>query len=220
MDRRPTTTLSYAQSLDGRIATALGDSQWISGEETLRLAHELRGSHDAILVGVGTILSDDPHLTCRLPGGRDPHRVVLDSRLRTPVESKVARPAPTVRTTIFCANPTPEKRRAELETAGIAVVPVASDATGLDLRAVLDALVDMGVASLLVEGGSGVVTSFFRAGLVDRLVLVSAPLVIGAGTDAVGDLGVRRLGEARRGRTTAVRQAGNDVVWEMEFERG
>lgn len=228
MDWRPRITLTYAQSLDGRIATATGDSRWISGEETLRLAHELRNEHDGILVGIGTVLADDPQLTCRIPGGRNPHRVVLDSELRTPLDSHAASQAHEVTTTIFCRPDAPADRRASLEAAGVEVVTLAGgprseaaangNGSQLGLNEVLRDLRAAGVRRLLVEGGSGILTNLFAARLVDRLVLVCAPLVIGTGTSAVGDLQVRRLATAWRGHTVSVRQAGEDIVWEVRFD--
>lgn len=214
-------TLTYAQSLDGRIATATGQSQWISGDETLRLAHELRRDHDAILVGAGTVVADDPQLTCRIEHNRNPHRCVLDSSLRVPAASRVVADAGEVPTSIFHASGSPEEasaaKAAELRKAGVTLVSVPAGAHGLDLRAVLGHLHESGFASLLVEGGAGVLTSFFRARLVDRLVLVSAPMVVGTGTEAIGDLGVEHLGAAQRGTTRSVRQLGDDIVWEIDF---
>lgn len=214
-------TLTYAQSLDGRIATATGQSQWISGDETLHLAHELRRDSDAILVGAGTVIADDPRLTCRIERGRDPHRCVLDSTLRVPAESHIVSQAASVATTVFFdasrMDAEQEARASTLRRAGVELVDVPATESGLDLRAVLLHLRESGHASLLVEGGSGVITSFFRAALVDRLVLVSAPMVIGSGTEAVGDLGTERLSAALRGTTRSVRQLGNDVVWEVAF---
>jgi riboflavin-specific deaminase-like protein len=217
MNRRPRTTLSYAQSLDGRIATSIGDSQWISGDETLELAHRLRNDHDAVMVGIGTVLADDPRLTCRLPGGRNPRRIILDSQLRLPADSQIATQAPNVATIVFCDENASTMRAAELREMGLAVESVEAPGGALDLQTVLARLRQLGIGTLLVEGGSGVITSFFRQRLVDRLVLVSAPIVIGTGTEAVRDLGIRRLAEAQRGTTTSVSQAGDDIVWEMRF---
>jgi len=226
MQRRPRITLTYAQSMDGRIATATGDSQWISGAETLRLAHELRARHDAIMVGVGTVIADDPQLTCRIDGGRNPHRVILDTTLKTPTSSHVAADARAIPTTVFHQRPNPgdpaepdlAERAARLAALGVALRPVARARDGLDLRAVLAELRAMGFESLLVEGGSRLLTSLYAARAVDRVILVGAPVVIGAGTEAVRDLGLRRLADAWRGTTVGVRQAGDDVVWEISFE--
>jgi len=226
MERRPLITLTYAQSMDGRIATVTGDSQWISGPQTLRLAHELRDRHEAIMVGVGTVIADDPQLTCRIDGGRNPHRVVLDTTLRTPEGSHVAADARTVPTTVFHARSAPEddaaralsERAARLASLGVDLRPVATERGRLDLNAILAELHAMGFRSLLVEGGSRLLTSLYAARLVDRVVLVSAPVVTGAGTEAVGDLGLRRLADAWRGTTVGVSQAGDDIVWEISFE--
>lgn len=220
-NRRPRVTLTYAQSLDGRIATSTGQSQWISGEQTLRLAHELRRDHDAILVGAGTVISDDPRLTCRIEDGRDPHRCVLDSGLRIPPTAHVVAQAGEVATSVFhdasATDPACTQRAHTLTEAGVELVAVPATEGGLDLHAVLEYLRAIGCASLLVEGGSAVLTSFYRARLVDRLVLVSAPMVVGSGTDAVGDLGIEELSGAQRGTTRRVRQLGDDIVWEIDF---
>ena len=217
MKGRPRITITCAQSLDGRIATRTGKSRWISGDETLKVAHELRNEHDAILVGIGTVLADNPQLTCRLPGGRNPHRVVLDSRLRTPLDSHIVTQAGDVPTTIISNGTSPVELREPLEAAGVHVVALRDEGDGLDLTSVMSYLGGHGIATLLVEGGSRVITSCLAARIVDRMVLVSAPLVIGTGTEAVGDLGVTELSEAIRGRTRSVRIAGNDIVWEIDF---
>jgi riboflavin-specific deaminase-like protein len=222
----PRVTLSYAQSLDGRIATATGDSRWISGPATLRLAHRLRARNQALLVGIGTVLRDDPRLTCRLPGrrARSPARVVLDSGLRLPPDSRLARGAGELPTLVFTVaggsdDPARASRRAALEALGVRVVEGRADAAGrVELRWALGRLAALGYASLFVEGGAGVITSFLRQHLVHRLLVVVAPLLIGTGVQAVGDLGVARLGEALRPRRCRLRRCGAERVWELDFD--
>ena len=215
-------TVSYAQSVDGRIATATGDSRYISGPATLKLAQRLRATHDAILVGIGTALRDDPELTCRLPGRRSPVRVVLDTHLRLPLESTIVRTAREVPALVATAPGLAEGEaaasRERLEAAGVRVVPLPVDGSGrVSATEVVRFLAGEGLRSLFVEGGGQVITSFLRAGLVDRLVIVTAPLVIGSGVEAVGDLGIRRLSEALRPERVRVRRVGSDLVWEMEL---
>jgi 5-amino-6-(5-phosphoribosylamino)uracil reductase len=220
MGRFPRITVSYAQSLDGRIATATGDSRWISGPSTLRLAHRLRRDHEALLVGIGTVLRDDPQLTCRLPGrrSRSPARVVLDSTLRLPPDSRLARGAGELPTLVFTVG-APAARRSALEALGVRVVESPPDPEGrIDLRGVLEHLAGLGYASLFVEGGARVITSFLRQHLVHRLLVVVAPLLIGEGVQAVGDLGVRALAEALRPARCRVRRFGAERVWELEFD--
>jgi len=212
---RPRITISYAQSLDGRIATSSGQSQWISGPGTRQLAQELRRDNDAILVGIGTVLRDDPLLTCRLPGCSSPVRVVLDSRLRLPEDSRIVQSADRYATVVFSVAADASKVE-RLGRRGVKVVSVAQAGGGVALEPALDCLVSSGVETLLVEGGSSVITSFFKAGLVDRLLVVTAPLIIGDGVPAVADLGVEDLGMAPRFRPAHLEQRGDDVVWELE----
>ncbi len=218
---RPSVTVSYAQSADGRIAARDGSSQWISGEETLRLAHELRRDHDAVLVGVGTVLADNPQLTCRLPGCRSPLRVVMDTRLRTPEHAHVVADAKHYPTVVI-GGPEAETGRAEtLRAHGVTVIQVAASPSGaLSLGEALTALASRGCRRLLVEGGSAIITTFFAERLVDELVLVSAPLMIGHGVSAVAEMGTRTLGEALRGTTVDLKQLGQDVVWRIRFGGG
>ena len=215
-------TLTYAQSLDGRIAARSGESQWISGPETLELAQELRGSHDAVAVGIGTVLRDDPLLTCRLPGCRGPLRVVFDSRLRLPPGSRIAATSRDSATLIFCRAGLDDEgfsgRREDLLRAGIEVVELSGgDGTGLPLEEGLRELERRGLGSLLVEGGAALLTAFLRARLADRVIAVTAPLIIGQGVEAVGDLGVTRLAEALRPARAECRMMGRDSVWELDL---
>lgn len=224
MGALPRITISYAQSLDGRIATLTGQSQWISSPQTLRLAHRLRRDNEVILAGIGTVLRDDPELTCRIGTGSRattydrPVRVILDSHLRLPLASKIASSAgrvPTIACTTDAASP---KRKIELEAAGVRVVALGKDEHGLvPVRRVVEFLGEEGYRSLFVEGGGKVITSFLKAGLVHRMIIVIAPLLIGEGVAAVGDLGVRSLEEALRPVRSRTRRLGADIVVELDF---
>jgi 3,4-dihydroxy 2-butanone 4-phosphate synthase/GTP cyclohydrolase II len=207
---RPHVVVKYAQTLDGRIATSTGDARWISGEEERRISHALRAACDAVLVGVGTVLADDPQLTVRMVPGASPIRVVLDSALRVPDGARVL--ADDAATTIVTTSASSGPRRAELRRRGVSVLVVGSGRGGVDLAQALRALLDAGVRSLLVEGGASVITSFLSAGLADRLVVGIAPRVLGAGTDAVRDLGVTEVARAVRVTGRSVHVAGDDVL--------
>ncbi len=176
---RPLVTLTYAQSLDGSIAASRGRPLALSGKESQTLTHGLRASHDAILVGIGTILSDDPQLNVRLVSGPDPQPVILDSRLRFPGRARLLSgkgPLPWIATTPEF-NP---RRRGALEAARAKLLVLPADAYGrVDLSALLACLGEMGVSSLMVEGGASVITSFLTQQLVDRIVLTIAPLFVG-----------------------------------------
>lgn len=213
---RPYVTLSWAQSLDGRIATVTGDSQWIGGPESLTFAHELRRDNDAILVGIGTVLKDNPRLTCRIPGGKNPLRVVLDSRLRLSEGAALANTeeAPTL---LYWSRGPSDDRCQRLAAQGVQLAQVDDLDGGLDLEAVLDDLGRRGIKTLFVEGGAAVLTAFLAAGLVDRAVVVSAPFLIGAGIEAVGDLGHRVLSHVPRPLSWRRWDLGADLATELIF---
>lgn len=198
-------TLKLATSLDGRIATASGESQWITGEAARLEGHRLRAAHDAILVGVETVLHDDPELTARLPGRSvdQPLRVVLDSRLRTPQAAKVAGE----NTLILTA--------AEPRTIGAAkVVQVAAEDGRPTITAVLRALEAAGATSLLIEGGGQVAAAFLRAKAVDALEWFRAPILLGGeGRPCVAALALAKLAEAPKFRRLGVEPVGDDL-WE------
>jgi GTP cyclohydrolase II len=208
---RPYVVLKYAQTLDGRIATYTGDSKWISGEAERRASHALRAACDGVLVGIGTVMSDDPQLTVRLVPGASPLRVVLDTTLRVPPRAQVlGDAAPTL---VVTTERSSAERRDQLRERGIAVrVVEAQPPWGVDLAAALAALRAAGLRSLLVEGGAAVITSFLRLRLVDRVVVGIAPSIVGAGTEAVGDLRVASVADALRLTRRSLHTLGDDVV--------
>jgi GTP cyclohydrolase II len=208
---RPYVVLKYAQSLDGRIATRTGDSKWISGEPERRTSHALRAACDAVLVGVRTVMADDPQLTVRLVPGASPLRVVLDTSLRLPPGAQIlGHAAPTLVVTTDRSDP---ERRQALQAHGIGVHVVDADPPwGVDLEATLGLLRAIGVRSLLVEGGGAVITSFLRERLVNRLIVGVAPTIVGAGTEAVGDLDITQVTNGLRLRGRSVHAVGDDVL--------
>ena len=206
-------TLKLATSLDGRIATAGGESRWITGEAARVAVHRLRAEHDAVLVGIETALADDPELTVRLPdhNGRQPVRVVLDSRQRLSPTCKLVSTARETSTYVVAtAEPDPA-----LVAAGVKVITVrAVGEERPELKAVVEALAGEGLGRIFVEGGGQVAASFIRCGLVDALEWFRAPLLIGGeGRPGIGALAVAALAEAPHFRRIEVREVGDDL-WE------
>jgi len=213
---RPLVTLKFATSLDGRIATASGESQWISGPPARERAHALRASHDAIMVGTGTALADDPQLTCRLPGldHRSPVRVVIDRHLRIPPAARLVAGAHEVPTWVLTLPSADPDRRTAFLASRVTLIDVDQDGAGqVDLAAALAALGERGITRLLVEGGAGLAAAFFRAGLVDRLVWVHAPLAIGGdGIPAIAGLDLAALAHAPAFERLSTQTIGDDVL--------
>jgi diaminohydroxyphosphoribosylaminopyrimidine deaminase/5-amino-6-(5-phosphoribosylamino)uracil reductase len=208
---RPLVTLKIAQSIDGKTAAAAGDSKWITGEAARAYGHLLRARHDAILIGIGTAMADDPQLTCRLPGleDRSPLRVVLDTRLRLSEWSKLANAGKTP-TLVF----TTSDGGGALTACGVEVFKIARDARGRpDLAAVLAELGNRGITRLLVEGGATVHAAFLDRGLADRLEFFRSPLILGAaGHNGIDSLAALTLGEAPRFRPAGRRSFGPDLL--------
>lgn len=206
-------TWKVATSLDGRIGTSTGESQWITGLPAREQGHRLRAAHDAVLVGVETVLADDPRLTVRLPDIREaetrqPLRVILDSRLRTPSFARVAVSGTLILTT-----------RDPGDVGEAEVLKVAGDSNGRPtVDAVLGTLRDRGVASLMIEGGGRVAACFLSAGVVDAIEWFRAPILLGGdGRPGVAALNLARLAHASRWRRLAVEPLGDDL-WER-YER-
>ena len=213
---RPMVTLKLATSLDGRIATASGESRWITGEPARQRAHLLRATHDAILVGTDTVIADNPQLTCRLPGleRHSPVRVVIDRLLRVPLDAQLfaeARQTPTWVLTLASAD---EARQQALREAGVIVIAAEPDpAGGIDLGSALTLLGERGLTRLLVEGGGRLAAALLRAALVDRLVWFHAPLLLGGdGIPAIGELGRGGLADMPGFERLSSETVGEDVL--------
>ncbi|MGD1878257.1 MAG: bifunctional diaminohydroxyphosphoribosylaminopyrimidine deaminase/5-amino-6-(5-phosphoribosylamino)uracil reductase RibD [Kiloniellaceae bacterium] len=213
---QPLVVLKLATSLDGRIATHSGDSQWITGDLARRRAHLLRSRADAILVGSGTAVLDNPRLDVRLPGleDRKPLRVVVDGRLRLPLTHDLVARAGEIPTLLVTHDGNPRERLKAYEAAGVEVIQVETDDDGhVSLAAALSVLGERGITRLLVEGGGHLAASLLRGGLVDRLAWFQAPLVIGGdGIAAVSGFGVDRLGQAPKFLQAAMAQLGRDRI--------
>jgi diaminohydroxyphosphoribosylaminopyrimidine deaminase/5-amino-6-(5-phosphoribosylamino)uracil reductase len=217
---RPMVTLKLAATLDGRIATADGDARWITGAAARRLAHGLRDVCDAVLVGAGTVRADDPRLTCRLPGGRDPIRIVLaGSGVLSPAARVFASGGPP--TWVLAPAGTPGRTVAALRRRGVEVVLLPARNGRVPFAAAVRALGRRGITSLLVEGGGTVAGEAVRAGVVDRLVLFLAPALLGGdGVPALGPLGLSRVRDAVQLDGLAVARIGGDLVLEGRLRYG
>jgi diaminohydroxyphosphoribosylaminopyrimidine deaminase/5-amino-6-(5-phosphoribosylamino)uracil reductase len=213
---RPLVTFKLATSLDGCIAVATGESQWITGPPARDRAHALRASHDAIMVGTGTVVADDPQLTCRLPGlgHRSPVRVVIDRHLRISPASRIIADAPRVPTWVLTLRSADPGRRAMFLANRVTLIDVDDDGEGqIDLAAALGALGERGITRLLVEGGARLAAAFFRARLIDRLVWVHAPLVIGGdGIPAIAGFDLAALADGRAFERLSTETIGDDVL--------
>lgn len=221
--RLPFVVSKVAMSLDGKIATRTGESQWITGQDAREKGHQLRNNYDAILIGVGTLLSDNPSLTTRLASGlgRDPKRIVLDSKVRTPPDCKMLNQDSAAPTYIITGKNADQLRVKRLKTAGAIVVPMENDRQGICLNKLLEWLGSMEITSLIVEGGAAVHGSFFKKGLVDKVYWFIAPKIVG-GVEApgpVGGVGIERLHEALHLDRVTVSNCGEDILVEGYIKR-
>ncbi len=214
----PLVTLKLAASLDGRIATATGASRWITGEDSRRFVHRLRARHDAVLVGAETVIRDDPELTCRIRGGRNPLRVILDGRLRLPLRARVLT-TPSAAATLVCTGRRPSAAKVRrLQSRGAEVLRLPDRAGRIGINQVLRALGERGLMSVLIEGGATVAAAAIRARAVDRLLIFYAPKLIGGdGRPLLGPLGVRRLAAAPRLGMLRVKRFAADVLLATEI---
>jgi diaminohydroxyphosphoribosylaminopyrimidine deaminase/5-amino-6-(5-phosphoribosylamino)uracil reductase len=219
---RPYVILKAAMTLDGQLATSSGESQWITGAASRQLVHRLRDRVDGVLTGAGTVLADNPRLTVRLvEGGRNPARIVVDSSLRTPAAALVYAPQAAGRRILVTAADASSRRRAAFIRQGVEIISVARQGEHLDLAAAMAALGGSGLQSLLVEGGGLLNRALLHAGLVDRLMLFVAPLLLGGcdGKPLFAGAGIARLADALRLDEMQVSRIGNDVLLEGEVAR-
>jgi diaminohydroxyphosphoribosylaminopyrimidine deaminase/5-amino-6-(5-phosphoribosylamino)uracil reductase len=215
LKKEPFVILKIAATLDGKIATRDGDSKWISGEASRRFVHRLRDQVDGTIVGIGTILKDDPLLTVRIKGGRDPYRIILDSRLRIPEEAKVIETSPSK--TIIATTELAAKDKVErLEKKGVQIIVLDSKQGKVDLKLCLSKFGEMGMMSLLVEGGSQINGSFLDECLIDKLLLFISPKMIGD-KEALGIFSGKRVAQLKDAIALyelRARRIGGDILLE------
>lgn len=219
---RPFVTLKMAMTADGKIATRTGDSQWISSPESLRFAHELRHRHRAILVGIETVLADNPQLTARLEKKtRNPIRIVLDSRGRIPLNAEVVRSAEQIRTILATTDAIPTDKERALQQVHVEIWKLPARDGRVDPHAVIQKLSQEQIDSVLIEGGSEVAWSFLSQRLIDKILFVIAPKIIGGrrAPGPVGGIGFERLSDAIPLKEINISRLGSDILYEAYLNR-
>jgi len=212
----PFVTIKIAQTLDGKIATATGESKWITGTEAREAGHRLRDQNDAILVGINTVLKDNPSLTARTAGGRDPLRVVVDSALRISPQAKIIAQRSSARTIVATLSNAPKVKMKKLQAAGAEIVLIRSDQGRVDLRDLMRKLGRMDVMSVLIEGGAEVNAAALRSGMADKVVIFIAPTLM-TGMDSlcsIGGVSPIKLGHAIKLKDVTSRFVGQDIMVE------
>ena len=212
---RPWVLFKSAMTLDGKVATPTGDSKWISGELSRHLAHEWRAAVDAVAVGVGTALADDPQLTARIEGvERQPRRIVFDSTARLPLDSQLVKAAPDVPLTVVVSRAAPRREVDNLENAGADIIVATGENEQARVRSALIALGERDVTAILLEGGPHLAGAFFDAGEIDEVRLFLAPMLVGgrAARDPMEGGGVEKIADATRALTLDCEHVGEDVL--------
>jgi diaminohydroxyphosphoribosylaminopyrimidine deaminase / 5-amino-6-(5-phosphoribosylamino)uracil reductase len=209
--KHPFVLLKLAATLDGKIATATGSSRWVTGEEARRRVHELRNRFDAVMVGIGTVLADDPQLTCRIRGGRNPLRIILDPRLRIPVKARVLNePGKTI--VVAGSNASRAKQKA-IEKRRAEVWRFALSRSGIPLATVLKRIAEREMISVLLEGGAATAARALAEKVVDKIAFFYAPKIAGGdGLPAVAGLGIKDMKNALAVRAMNVEKVGHDIL--------
>lgn len=211
--RIPFVILKLAVSLDGRIATSTGDSRWVTGSVSRRYVHQLRNRVDAVLVGAGTVLADDPKLTCRLPGGRDPWRVVLDGRLRIPLKAQLLRQRGPEKSIVVTGPRAPIKKVEAIRRYGARVWNLPLREGRIPFAAPLKRLGKMGLLSVMIEGGATTASWALKEGVVDKFFFFYAPKIIGGdGREVIDTLGVRKMSHCKKVRAMELKKLGKDFL--------
>lgn len=209
----PFVTVKIAQTLDGQIATCTGHSRWITSEATRKEAHRIRFSHDALLVGVGTVVTDDPQLTVRMVPGPIPKRLVLDSELKIPLDSRLLSDDYANQTIIITTRAASAEKVKRIKDKGADVLVVDAEMNGMvDFGQLLPRLGKMGITSVMIEGGSRVYTSVFKTRHVDRIICFIAPKITGQGIPSLGDLGIRNINAAIGIKKIKIKRFDNDIM--------
>jgi diaminohydroxyphosphoribosylaminopyrimidine deaminase/5-amino-6-(5-phosphoribosylamino)uracil reductase len=213
--KEPFVILKIAQSLDGKIATARGESKWITSAVSRNYVHELRNQVDAVLVGIDTVTTDNPLLTCRIRGGRNPYRIIVDSRLRVPLNAKVLKHKDG-KTIIATTRKAGKKKIGPLKKRGVQVLIVKEKSGKVDLKDLMKTLGKLGITSVMIEGGSSINASALTSGIVDKIMLFIAPKVIG-GKDAVPSVGGTSpvsLSKVNKIKNLEIKSIGEDMLIE------
>ena len=221
--KTPYVALKYAMTADGKIATAAGKSKWISCQESRDFVHQLRNKYSCIMAGIGTVLADDPLLTCRIPGGRNPTRIICDSSLRLPLDSQLVQTARDVPTIVACTDSAGIDKEKALAKKGVQVIRCGSPSCGnrVDLCLLMKKLGELGLDSVLVEGGGALNFSLLKAGLVQRVYSFVAPKIFGgaAAPSPVAGSGVLEVADAFSLSQSDARKIGSDVLIEYEVKQ-
>lgn len=216
----PFITVKYAQTLDGRIATASGQSQWISSGAALKFAHQLRAEHDAVLAGMGTVFKDNPELTVRHIRGRNPLRLVVDSSLKIPLDAKILQNLSGAKTLVATTKTGDDQQFQRIADSGAEIITIDADEHGtVDLKKFFKYLATRGVSSVLVEGGAQVITDVLKNNLASRLVSIIAPKIIGKGIETVGDLQINDLNCAKILSFKKIKRIGPDIMIDSRFNQ-
>ena len=217
--KRPLITLKFAQTLDGRIATSSGHSKWITSEDARAQAHKLRARNDAILIGIGTVLMDDPSLTVRMTKGVSPRRIVLDSQLRVPLDASVlSNELPGQTVIITTENASKEKISRILEKNAHVLIMEADERGWVPQEKLWNKLAEIGITSVVVEGGSSVYTECLKHKFADKFYGFIAPKILGSGIDTFGDLNIRNINSAIKLSNVAVKRLSTDFLMTGDFQ--
>jgi diaminohydroxyphosphoribosylaminopyrimidine deaminase/5-amino-6-(5-phosphoribosylamino)uracil reductase len=209
----PFVTLKLAASLDGKIATMTGDARWISSEDSRRMVHQLRNEVDAVVTGVRTVIADDPQLTCRIPHGRNPWRVILDSRLRIPLSAKLLRQTDSEKSIIVTSERSSHQKGRAIESMGAQVWRIKLRKGRMPWAAILRRLAVKGVLSVMIEGGATTSAWALRERAVDKILFFYAPIILGGdGRVMIDTLGVKRVWQAIPVQRMRVQQSGTDTL--------